>query len=697
MRLPERGLRGRRARAALSLLLAAAGSAHAAQWAVSPLVPGSELAPVGLSLFDTLYPAPAGGELSLPYPFSALVEDLARRLGCGTGPAGCIKIVRIPLGRSLQREAAAPNYFHAPRIVLAVTGESAKADYAARDRLYIGYQAQSDLLEVLSYNARAGRFEFQLVENYAAAAQARVRPARRAICVACHQNQGPIFARPQWDETDANPRIAARIAAAGGNADGLPAAAGVDIPNAIQDAARRANLYAAAQKLWREACRTPRCRAALFGAALRYRLSGGRGHADGAGWQHAVLPEFDAYAARSGGLLIPDSDLPDRDPLAPGYSAALPPDQILAGVPAALDPLLPRPAREAWPAAGTALAARVLPVLADMLAARDIAALQGRLRALPDAASASRTYAAACRGKAEGNLIDLQCEAAAGASFKARIDISATTGKLRDLSLGSFALGDADLPAVEVTQRASGRIWHGTPLRAGEEMRLPDGSRIAALEINWPAGAPAPASAQFVVRPEFEPAERALAELAAAPQGPFEAGIYEGGALIAHLLARLDGTRPPPAAPSAPAAAVVRAPPAAPAAAGPGLFYLYCGNCHQTNQPAPPNFLHGGAARVEAMLRQCGPRIHYRLAMARLPARERAKTPMPPELALAAADISASDWASGQALTAMLAQAAKWAAAATGKAPDPATWRSTQYETLPPCTAQEQYKQGERP
>ena len=37
--------------------------------------------------------------------------------------------------------------------------------------------------------------------------------ARRSLCLACHQNAAPIFARPLWDETPANPAIAARLKA----------------------------------------------------------------------------------------------------------------------------------------------------------------------------------------------------------------------------------------------------------------------------------------------------------------------------------------------------------------------------------------------------------------------------------------------------------------------------------------------------
>src|SRR3546814_1912008 len=58
----------------------------------------------------------------------------------------------------------------------------------------------------------AGRFEFQLVHDYRAGATPRVSCARRELCAACHQNLAPIFSRPLWAETNANPRIAAKLA-----------------------------------------------------------------------------------------------------------------------------------------------------------------------------------------------------------------------------------------------------------------------------------------------------------------------------------------------------------------------------------------------------------------------------------------------------------------------------------------------------
>ncbi|MCW5621169.1 MAG: hypothetical protein KIS79_08700, partial [Burkholderiales bacterium] len=69
-------------------------------------------------------------------------------------------------------------------------------------------------------------------------------------------------------------------------------------------------------------------------------------------------------------------------------------------------------------------------------------------------------------------------------------------------------------------------------------------------------------------------------------------------------------------------------PAAIPAALQP--FYTHCAACHDMPSASPPGFLHGSIETVERNLARCAPRIRFRLSMWRLPAGNRAKTPMPP-------------------------------------------------------------------
>src|SRR5437899_2289603 len=82
----------------------------------------------------------------------------------------------------------------------------------------------------------AGRFEFQLMKDFRPGGTPKLVYANRRICMSCHQNGGPLFSRPTWDETNANPKVAALLDAPSREFLGVAANRGVDVPNAIDDA-----------------------------------------------------------------------------------------------------------------------------------------------------------------------------------------------------------------------------------------------------------------------------------------------------------------------------------------------------------------------------------------------------------------------------------------------------------------------------
>src|SRR5262249_2549459 len=227
-----------------------------------------------------------------------------------------LKRVLIPRGRSLQRDAARPDYFKFPRAVMGVDGEPAPEHAALllKDRLYLGYQEKANVLEVLSYNEAAGRFEFQLVRDYREGGARNVVYANRTLCTACHQNAAPIFSRPLWDETNANPAIAALLGAEQRQFYGFPVEQGIDIPYGIDVSKERANQLAMYQYLWRDGCGAGAegiaCRADLLRLALLYRLNGSQ--------RVGALPDGLAERWRQKwphGLFVPNPELPNRNPL----------------------------------------------------------------------------------------------------------------------------------------------------------------------------------------------------------------------------------------------------------------------------------------------------------------------------------------------------------------------------------------------
>jgi hypothetical protein len=299
---------------------------------VAAEVATDDLPPVGHSRFDELI-----GDAPVPYPFSHLVARINAQMHIDAGGLPPLKVTLIPLGRSLQRESGAPDFFRLPRVVAAADGDNKAGHAPLKDRLFLGFHEKGAVIEVISYNDAAGRFEFQVVRDYRAGAKPTLFYARRSLCLACHQNAAPIFARPLWDETPANPVIAQKLKAAGRDFYGVKVS-GTDIAYFIDNASDRANLFSVWQTLWQQGCGAgeegDRCRLQAFAAALDYARFG-------------KLPQADSLAntlttlARNwsrmwpNGLSIPNPDLPNRNPL-----AALPDP--------AHDPLRLRPLLEVW-------------------------------------------------------------------------------------------------------------------------------------------------------------------------------------------------------------------------------------------------------------------------------------------------------------------------------------------------------------
>ncbi len=332
----------------------------------APARADDDLPPVGHSRFDELL-----GERPVPYPFNRLVETISRQMRTDAGGLPPLKITLIPLGRSLQRDAGAPDFFRFPRVVAAADGANRPGFAPLKDRLFLGFHEKGEVVELISYNDAAARFEFQVVRDYAPGKTPQVFYARRGLCLACHQNAAPIFARPLWDETPANPAIAARLRATGRDFYGVKIT-GTDIAYLIDAATDRANKFSVWQMLWQQGCGAGPpgdvCRQEAFTAALAYA-------------RKLQLPAPGALSQLDqtwptlwpDGLPIPSPNLPNRDPL-----AALPDPGN--------DPLLLRPPLELWrtpdkTAFVVGLAGMLDTAAVEQLGDADVSASLDRLRA----------------------------------------------------------------------------------------------------------------------------------------------------------------------------------------------------------------------------------------------------------------------------------------------------------------------------
>jgi hypothetical protein len=617
------------------------------------LLPPGVLAASGGSLFEQV--ATRNGDSPIPYPLDALLGRIAAQLADGRDG---LRIVLIPVGRSLQRHAAGDaHYFDSPRAVIAVTGEPIDPSVPLlKDRLYLGHHAAAGVLEVVSYDEGSGRFEFLIVDDYRAGGTPRLRAGNRGLCLACHQNDAPIFSRQSWDETSANPIIARLLASTGRDYDGLPWHHGVDVPQAIDEATERANLLPVAQRLW-SACGDGdagrACRSRLAWRTLVSRLRGAPDNAPMA--DDADLAPLVTHWRRDWpeGLRVPEPDLPNRQP----FAATLPWQQVptdaatlreLADVAERFDALALRPAREFWPLDAHDTPAKVFHALGQFISETDVGALDTALRARDGATVAE---AMDCRIGERGTRRNLDCRIGTQLRMQARLE-----GKR--LRIDRLVLDGQAVPPPAMQFTAAG--FEPT----GRRPRRPDGRALNAILIDGDA-----ASIRWVddlapVREVFD----SLGDAALAPP-------LRRANLLGPVLSALGQRAPAPVATDMPVADNDLGPHASDPALTP--FYRHCALCHSSTDAFPPGFLRGDDATVLRRVGECAPRMLRRLSMWRHPAGTREKTPMPPPASAQAEALQQGD---------DLATMRAWLSArlkASGN--DPARLDALAYADLPPC------------
>jgi hypothetical protein len=675
---------------------------------IEPTQPGDDLPPIGHSLFDFLTFADRDRrpEQVVPFPFASLIQRVA-----------VSNAVLIPLGRSLQRTAAAPDFFAFPRVIIAADGERGML---LKDRLYLGYQEKANLIEVISYNEAAARFEFQLVKNYGPGLRPRVVYANRAVCLSCHQNAAPIFSRQIWDETNANPKVAALLKAARRDFHGITPERGVDVPFAIDNATERANRFALYQLLWREGCgrddgAATRCRAALVAALLQYRLSGQRQFDQGDAEYREYVAERLALIGKQrwpAGLAVGNPDIPNRDPLPVLHAvdAAVHSQPIsLAHVAAPFEPLLARPPLETWQLDAPENAPRLARGLAEFVAESDIVQLDRLLIAQRVAhAVQRREYRANCtlqRGAAEGHVqhMDVACSPVAqergGLQLQARLEMreAHVTGAVDRLQLsGQEPLLDLSVSAGQLHSIAGKQHIAAQVSQGSRSARSADGNAIERLDLEW-SGAAGRATA--IVIEDFAPVREALRGMVRENADALGSKPFRRAALLPALFGKLGGARqdwccvddaklPPAQTDSVPLPGPGALPVASSAIAhGAQSFYRYCASCHLTTERFPPNFLLGDSATVQASLEQCAERIYVRLSMWRVEPHARTKTPMPPETALPTFNLDAQTWSDSEALDVLRTYAGEVLKKQSGTAPRLDALLARGYENLRSCLA----------
>jgi hypothetical protein len=276
------------------------------------IIPDSDLPPSGTrSLFDHIIAQNDG----MPYPFSKMIKLLKDQNPSGAEP---IKLL-IGSGRSLLK--GSHDNAH-PRIVVAADFEGnntpAGLGKSTRGQLFLGFVEKAHELEVISYNEAAGRFEYQLVQNYCEGCVPRIVYARRAICLTCHQGGTPIFSVRSWNETNGQPATAEAIIKARGNSnpyEGVPMQVPLAHSERFDQLTDIGNFYLAAQRLWLDGCGETgnECRRQMLSLALQY--ADNAGGFDKSSPDAKMLRELQAVSFPKEGIMVAESDIHNRDPL----------------------------------------------------------------------------------------------------------------------------------------------------------------------------------------------------------------------------------------------------------------------------------------------------------------------------------------------------------------------------------------------
>ncbi|WP_273453877.1 hypothetical protein [Nevskia ramosa] len=291
--------------------LAKQPSALAADSPSARLIPSDDLPPAGTrSLFDHLIAA--NGQI--PYPFPKLVELIRKNDPDAAPPLTLL----IPHGRSLLKGLADDTH---PRVLAAADFQAASTPASLglnpRGQLFLGFVENASEIEVLSYNEAAGRYEFQLVQNYCAGCIPKLVYAKRAICTTCHQGAVPIFPQRPWNETNGAPATAAAIQAARGNDQpylDVPPSNPLAVPERFDQLTDVGGFIPATQRIWIDACgASVACRRTMLKLALIW-LENPAGF-DAQSAEAAKMRELQTAGWPKDGIVVAESDLANRDPI----------------------------------------------------------------------------------------------------------------------------------------------------------------------------------------------------------------------------------------------------------------------------------------------------------------------------------------------------------------------------------------------
>lgn len=218
-----------------------------------------------------------------------------------------LSLLLIPDGRSLVRKTTD---FKDPRVLPIFSNAN----------VFIGYAPRTGQAEIIAWNPGRGRYEFFLIDHLEKGKEPVLHKPPRAVCISCHQNEGPVFSRSPWTESHASNRsflgstLMDKLKQENSFRSSIPLAApgtAFNFDLQVRVAARRLHGRDICEKFCAPDDRD--CKLHLLAAAIRIENMAGFS---------ADLPKEIEYFSRnywpeilSRGFSRPSSAIPDRDPL----------------------------------------------------------------------------------------------------------------------------------------------------------------------------------------------------------------------------------------------------------------------------------------------------------------------------------------------------------------------------------------------
>ena len=316
----------------------------------------------------------------------------------------------------------------------------------------------------------------------------------------------------------------------------------------------------------------------------------------------------------------------------------------LPHIPAQFEPLNVRPPLENWTAADPP---RLAAGLASLLNAADVQALDHALVKSSGTAPVQQLTLPCRITRKPGPRMRFDC-GSARQRFTGAWAVQAAgraSGQVETLQL-SDSSSAPDIALQGRSRLTAGRLEANfTATRAGLSARLSDGRMVQGIRFSATV---IQGEVTLRLRDDYAAVQGHLLDQRAADETAFDSAIW----MTALVREFKPGARLRPSESLPPVR--VDPPVTHPTSGRAVQFDRHCGQCHNTSEPFPPNFLHGDISALDRQLDLCAERIYYRLSMWQMPEARRGKTPMPPLAVLAARGFNADSWAHSTQLAALV-------------------------------------------